>query len=199
MLSLLSRMRDSTDGTVRVDGVDVRDWDLTSLRTRTAVVAQDLFLFTGTVLDNVRLFDSSISEERAWHALELCGAAEFVRELPDQLQARVEERGATFSQGQRQLLAFARALITEPSLLLLDEATASIDSHSEERLQRAMATALRDRTAIVVAHRLSTVRHADNILVLDRGRIQESGTHEQLQAKDGIYADMLRRATQDNP
>jgi len=163
-----------------------------SLRRRVGVVAQDLFLFTGSVLDNVRLFDRTISEERAMQALDLVGAGDFVRSLDKGLHAPVEERGGTFSQGQRQLLAFARALATDPSVLVLDEATASIDSASEARLQRALQIALQHRTALVVAHRLSTVQHADQILVVEKGRIVERGTHRELVQKNGVYAGMLR-------
>ena len=176
---------------MKVDGKDVRDLDLQQLRTRIAFVAQDLFLFTGTVLDNVRLFDPMISEERVWAALRTVGAEDFVARLPDGLRTQVQERGATLSQGERQLIAFARALVQEPDVLLLDEATASIDSQSEVRLQRALTVALHGRTALVVAHRLSTVRAADRILVLERGRIVEAGNHDELVARGGAYARML--------
>jgi len=176
---------------VRIDGVDVRELQVESLRARIAYVAQDLFLFTGTVLDNVRLFDPRIGEERVWKALETVGAADFVRRLPQGVLSAVEERGGTFSQGERQLLAFARALVTEPDVLVLDEATSSIDSESEARLQQALEVSLRGRTALVVAHRLSTVRSADRILVMERGRIVESGRHAELVAHGGVYARML--------
>jgi ATP-binding cassette, subfamily B, multidrug efflux pump len=191
VLSLVARMRDVGAGAVRIDGVDVRELALSDLRTRVAYVAQDLFLFTGTVLDNVRLFDPSIDEARVRAALETVGAAAFVDRLPQGLLSPVEERGGTFSQGERQLLAFARALVADPDVLVLDEATASIDSASEARLQQALAVALRGRTALVVAHRLSTVRDADRILVLEKGRIVESGTHEELLDRGGAYAAML--------
>jgi ATP-binding cassette subfamily B multidrug efflux pump len=192
ILSLVSRLRDPRSGHVRIGGVDTKKWDVHSLRRRVGVVAQDLFLFTGSVLDNVRLFDRTISEERAMQALDLVGAGDFVRSLDKGLHAPVEERGGTFSQGQRQLLAFARALATDPSVLVLDEATASIDSASEARLQRALQIALQHRTALVVAHRLSTVQHADQILVVEKGRIVERGTHRELVQKNGVYAGMLR-------
>jgi ABC-type multidrug transport system fused ATPase/permease subunit len=194
LLSLVARLRDVSAGSVRIDGVDVRDLDVGDLRRRIAFVAQDLFLFTGSVLDNVRLFDRRIDEARVWRALETVGADAFVRGLPDGLATAVQERGGTFSQGERQLLAFARALVTEPDVLVLDEATASIDSASELRLQQALEIALRGRTALVVAHRLSTVQKADCILVLDHGRIVESGRHAQLAAAGGVYASMLTHA-----
>jgi ABC-type multidrug transport system fused ATPase/permease subunit len=182
---------------VRIDGTDVRELDLADLRRRVAYVAQDLFLFTGSVLDNVRLFDPSIDEAGVWRALETVGAAEFVRKLPQGLASPVQERGGTFSQGERQLLAFARALVVDPDVLVLDEATASIDSASEARLQQALEVSLRGRTALVVAHRLSTVRAADRILVLERGHIVESGRHHELVQKRGHYAAMLAHAEHD--
>ena len=197
VLALVARLREVTRGAVRIDGTDVRELDLADLRRRVAYVAQDLFLFTGSVLDNVRLFDPSIDEARVWRALETVGAAEFVRKLPQGLASPVQERGGTFSQGERQLLAFARALVVDPDVLVLDEATASIDSASEARLQQALEVSLRGRTALVVAHRLSTVRAADRILVLERGRIVESGRHDELVQKRGHYAAMLAHAEHD--
>ena len=196
VLSLVSRLRDPQRGTVSIGGIDAVDWDLHALRRRVGVVAQDLFLFTGSVLDNVRLFDRTIGEDRVMQALELVGAADFVRALEKGLHAPVEERGGTFSQGQRQLLAFARALVTDPSVLVLDEATASIDSASEERLQFALRRALQSRTALVVAHRLSTVQHADRILVVEKGRVVEQGTHQDLVRQNGVYAAMLRACSE---
>lgn len=197
VLALVARLREVTRGAVRIDGTDVRELELADLRRRVAYVAQDLFLFTGSVLDNVRLFDPTVDEARVWRALETVGAAEFVRKLPQGLASPVQERGGTFSQGERQLLAFARALVVDPDVLVLDEATASIDSASEARLQQALEVSLRGRTALVVAHRLSTVRAADRILVLERGRIVESGRHDELVARRGHYAAMLAHAEHD--
>jgi ATP-binding cassette, subfamily B, multidrug efflux pump len=197
LLSLVARLRDVSGGCVRIDGHDVRELAIDDLRARVAYVAQDLFLFTGSVLDNVRLFDLQIDEARVWRALETVGAADFVRALPGGLLTAVEERGATFSQGERQLLAFARALVVEPDVLVLDEATASIDSESEARLQRALVAALSGRTALVVAHRLSTVRNADRILVLEHGAIVESGTHGELIARHGRYWRMVSQVDHD--
>ena len=148
LLALVSRLRDADAGSVKVDDIDVRNLDISQLRSRIAFVAQDLFLFTGTVMDNVRLFNPKVSEARVWKALETVGAADFVRALPEGLQSPVAERGSTFSQGERQLLAFARALVTDPDVLVLDEATASIDSESEERLQRALKTVLNQRQIV---------------------------------------------------
>ncbi len=191
VLTLVARLREVTAGAVRLDGIDVRELDPSSLRRRIAYVAQDLFLFTGSVLDNVRMFDPKVAEARVWQALETVGAADFVRKLPQGLASPVEERGGTFSQGERQLLAFARALVADPDVLVLDEATASIDSASEARLQQALEVSLRGRTALVVAHRLSTVRNADRILVIERGRIIEAGRHAELVAQSGVYASMI--------
>lgn len=191
LLTLVSRLQDPDSGRVLVDGTDVRDMDVTALRQRVGTVTQDVFLFTGTILDNIRLFDTTMSEEKAWHCLEVVGAADFVRRLPDGIRAQVEERGSTFSQGERQLLAFARALATDPDLLVLDEATASIDTTTEEHLQRALRKALQGRTALVVAHRLSTVRDADLILVMQKGRIVERGSHADLIGRGGVYARMV--------
>ncbi|MCC6673161.1 MAG: ABC transporter ATP-binding protein [Planctomycetes bacterium] len=193
LLSLLSRLRDPDSGRVLLDGVDLRDLDLTALRRRIAVVQQDVFLFTGTVLDNVRLFDPAIPEAKAEAALRAVGAWEFVQRLPDGLHAKVEERGATFSQGERQLLSFARAIAHDPDVLILDEATANIDTASEARIQEGLRVLLQGRTSLVVAHRLSTVQRADRIVVLQRGRIVEDGDHASLLARGGLYARMLHR------
>ena len=193
ILSLISRLADPQHGRVLLDGHDLRDLDLDSVRRRIAVVPQDVFLFTGSILDNVRLFDDSIAEERVHAALEAVGALEFVSRLPGGLQGEVEERGANFSQGERQLLSFARALAHDPDVLVLDEATASIDTESEARIQAALRVLLRGRTALIVAHRLSTVRDADLILVLREGRIVEAGAHAELAAAGGAYATMLQK------
>jgi ATP-binding cassette subfamily B protein len=194
VLSMLSRLQDPDSGRVSIDGVDLRELDIVGLRQRIAVVPQDVYLFAGTILENVRLFDESISEEQVAKALAAVGAREFVEEKLGGLDAEVKERGATFSQGEKQLLSFARALATGPDVLILDEATASIDTESELRIQRALRELLRDRTCVVVAHRLSTVRHADEILVMRDGEIVERGTHDSLLAANGLYRDMHNRA-----
>jgi ATP-binding cassette subfamily B protein len=194
VLALLSRLMDPQRGRVLLDGHDLRALDAQSLRRRVAVVPQDVFLFTGSVLDNVRLFDDTISEERVSKALGTVGAWDFVQRLNGGLHAKVEERGATLSQGERQLLSFARALAFDPDVLVLDEATASIDSESEARIQKALQVVLRGRTSLIVAHRLSTVRDADRILVLQKGRIVEQGEHRELLGRNGLYAKMVRQA-----
>lgn len=194
LLSMLSRLQDPDQGQILIDGMDVRDLDIRDLRRRIAVVPQDVFLFQGSILDNVRLFDDSISEQRVTEALTALGALDFVLARPGGLHATVQERGSTLSQGEKQLLSFARALASDPDILVLDEATASIDTQSELRIQEALITLLRDRTCIVVAHRLSTVRDADQILVMQDGKITERGSHQQLIAGNGLYATMLHHA-----
>ncbi|MCA8956638.1 MAG: ATP-binding cassette domain-containing protein, partial [Planctomycetes bacterium] len=191
LLSMLSRLQDPDRGRVLLDGVDLRELRVEDLRRRVAVVLQNVLLFSGSILENVRLFDPDISREQVEAALEAVGATEFVAARHGGLDAAVEERGATFSLGERQLLSFARALVADPEVLILDEATASIDSDSEARIQQALATLLRGRTCIVVAHRLSTVRHADQILVMQDGRIVERGRHDDLVAHRGVYQRML--------
>ncbi len=191
LIQLLARFRDPTAGRILVGGVDLRDLDLRAHRSRIGIVLQDVFLFAADILENVRLFDPAISEERVVRALETVQALDLV-ERAGGLHAKVGERGATFSQGERQLLAFARALCRDPQILVLDEATANIDTETERRIQQAMAAVVRGRTTFVIAHRLSTVRHADRILVIDGGRIVERGSHDELLARGGLYAKLAR-------
>jgi ATP-binding cassette subfamily B protein len=185
--SLLLRLYEYDDGVIRLDGVDIRAIERHELRRRFAVVPQDVFLFGGTLLENVT-FGSVVDEARARDALVQVGAWERVVERRGGLDAVVDERGANFSAGERQLIAFARALYRDPSILILDEATANIDSETEAQLQRAVLTLLEGRTSIVIAHRLSTIQHADRILVFHRGEIVEQGTHDELLAQAGVYA-----------
>lgn len=187
LANLLMRFYDVSAGAVLVDGVDVREWDLPRLRRSIGMVLQDVFLFAGDITANLRLGDASISDERLRRAAEEVGALAFIEALPKGFDTAVKERGAGLSVGQKQLLAFARALAFDPQILILDEATASIDSETEEHIQRALERLLVGRTSLVIAHRLSTIRRADRILVLHKGRLREQGTHQELLAKRGIY------------
>jgi ATP-binding cassette, subfamily B, multidrug efflux pump len=187
LANLLLRFYDVDSGAVRVDGVDVREWDPARLRRSIAMVLQDVFLFSGTVAQNVRLGEESITDERVrWAAAEV-HALPFIEKLPGGLDAPVRERGAGLSVGQKQLIAFARALAFDPKILILDEATSSIDTETEQLIQKALDRLLTGRTSIVIAHRLSTVQKADRILVMHKGEIREQGTHQELLALRGIY------------
>jgi ATP-binding cassette, subfamily B, multidrug efflux pump len=187
LASLLLRFYDVTSGAVRIDGVDVREWDPQALRQSMGIVLQDVFLFSGTIADNIRLGSPRISAERLLWAAAESHALDFVQRLPDGLDTVVRERGAGLSQGQKQLVAIARALAYDPRILILDEATASIDSETEARIQDALDRLLVGRTSLVIAHRLSTVQRADRIVVLHKGELREQGTHHELLARRGIY------------
>ena len=185
--NLLMRFYDIQRGRILLDGVDLRDWDLKSLRENFAVVLQEVFLFSGTIAGNIRLGREDITEERVGWAAREVHADRFIEKLKDGYQAEVRERGAGLSVGQKQLISFARALAFDPALLILDEATSSIDTETEQLIQRAIERVMRDRTSIVVAHRLSTIQNADRIIVLHHGEIREQGTHQQLLTKRGLY------------
>jgi ATP-binding cassette subfamily B protein len=192
LANLLLRLYDVDEGAVRLDGRDVREWDLDALRRGVGLVLQDVFLFAGSVRDNLRLGDRGMSEERIrWAAAEV-GADAFIDRLREGLDEPLRERGAGLSVGEKQLLAFARVLAFDPHVLVLDEATASIDSQSEARIQEALERLLVRRTAIVIAHRLSTVQRADRILVLHHGELREQGTHRELLRRGGLYARLHR-------
>ena len=185
--NLLMRFYDIQRGRILLDGVDIRDWDLKALRENFAVVLQEVFLFSGTVEGNIRLGRDEISEERVKWAAQEVHADRFISRLKDTYKAEVRERGAGLSVGQKQLVSFARALAFDPALLILDEATSSIDTETEQLIQRAIERVMRDRTSIVVAHRLSTIQNADRIIVLHHGQIREQGTHQELLVQRGLY------------
>ncbi len=188
IINILNRFYDIQKGAIKVDGVDIRDYELLAFRKRIAVVLQDVFLFAGTVLENITLRDDRFTREEVIKAAKLIGADKFIEKLPGGYDYKVMERGATLSMGQRQLISFVRALVFDPDILILDEATSSIDPETESVIQFAIETLIAKRTSIIIAHRLSTIRHADNILVLEKGQIKEFGPHEELlKMDDGHY------------
>jgi len=185
--NLLMRFYDVQRGRILLDGVDLREWDLQALRENFAVVLQDIFLFSGSIEGNIRLGRQDISEERVKWAAQEVSAEPFINRLQGGYRAEVKERGAGLSVGQKQLISFARALAFDPAILILDEATSSIDTETEQLIQQAIARVMRNRTSIVVAHRLSTIQRADQIIVLHHGQIRERGTHQELLAHHGLY------------
>jgi ATP-binding cassette subfamily B multidrug efflux pump len=187
IISLLMRFYDVQKGAVKIDGVDVKDMDLSELRRRYGVVLQDPFLFTGTVEGNIRLGTKSITDEEVEKAAEDVNLAEFIRALPQGFKEEVRERGSTLSTGQKQLISFARALAHDPKILILDEATSSVDTETEMRVRDALNRMVEGRTSVVIAHRLSTIQRADKIIVMHKGQVREVGTHQKLLAQHGIY------------
>jgi ATP-binding cassette subfamily B protein len=185
--SLMMRFYDIQRGSILVDGVDVRKQDLTALRRRFGVVLQDPFLFTGTIADNIRLGSSWITDERLQRAADEVNVGDFIRTLPQQFAEPVRERGATLSTGQKQLISFARALAHDPGILILDEATSSVDTDTELRVRLALSRMITGRTSVLIAHRLSTIQRADTILVMHKGQLREHGTHQQLLTQRGLY------------
>lgn len=192
LMSLLCRFYEVQKGAILIDGVDIREMTQEDLRAKIAIVMQDVFLFHGTVAENIRLGNQAISDERIEQVSRETGFADFVDRFPNRYRTGVRERGATLSTGQKQLLSFTRALAFDPEVLILDEATANIDTESEERLQGAVATLCAGRTSLVIAHRLSTIQRADRILVIHHGQLVEQGTHEELIAMDGMYRRLYR-------
>jgi ATP-binding cassette subfamily B protein len=187
---LIGRFYEFQDGRLLVDGHDIRRLDLDDYRRQVGVVPQEPFLFSGTVRDNIRYGDPAASDEEVWAVAQRISAGQWLDALPHGLDTDVGERGANLSMGQRQLVALARVMLKDPAVLILDEATASVDPFTETQIQEGLEAIMRDRTAIIIAHRLSTVRHADRILVMDQGRIIEEGSHEGLLAQGGHYADL---------
>ena len=194
IISLLNRFYEIQGGKILIDGHAINDYDVFALRRRIAVVLQDVFLFSGTVLENITLRDSEISEEQVIEAAKMIGAHQFIQKLPGGYHYQVMERGATLSMGQRQLISFVRALVFNPDILILDEATSSIDPESEAIIQHAIEKLMARRTSIIIAHRLSTVRNAANILVLDKGEVLEYGPHDRLlEMENGKYRELYEK------
>ena len=197
LIRLLGRFYNFQRGTIFLDGVDLLDLDSKDLRQRIGVVMQDFHIFSGTILDNITLGNPNISDERGIEAARAVNADNFIESLPESYQTELVERGQNLSQGQRQLLAFARVLAADPEILVLDEATASIDTETEEIIQSALKTIMKGRTSILIAHRLKTIQEADRILVLKNGRVKEIGTHDQLMANKDVYYTLSQLQFQD--
>jgi ATP-binding cassette subfamily B protein len=187
IVNLIPRFYDVTKGAVKIDGLDVRDVTAASLRAQIGVVLQDSFLFSTTIKENIRYGKPEASDEEVYAAAKLAYADTFIERLPQKYDTMLGERGSGLSQGQRQLIAIARAALSDPRILILDEATSSVDTRTERLIQSALEKLLHGRTSFVIAHRLSTIRHADQVLVLDGGQIIERGTHEELLKRGGFY------------
>lgn len=190
--NLISRFYDPTEGKVKIDGYDLRDMKVQNLRSNISVVLQDTFIFSGSIMDNIRFGRPEANDEEVIESAKIVGAHEFILRLADGYDTEVEERGNILSAGERQLLSFARALLADPKILILDEATASIDTEAEMKIQEALRKLLNGRTAIMIAHRLSTIREADNIIVLENGRILEQGNHDELIEQEGEYYSLVK-------
>jgi ATP-binding cassette subfamily B protein len=199
LIRLLSRFYDFPDGHIFLDGIDLNRIHSHDLRRRIGVVLQDFHIFSGTIYDNIALGDPAIDLAAAERAARTVNAHEFISALPEGYQTELSERGANLSQGQRQLLAFARVLAANPEILVLDEATANIDTHTEQLIQDALLKLTEGRTSIIIAHRLQTIQEADRILVMDSGRVAELGSHAELLAAGGLYANLHRLQFQSDP
>lgn len=188
--SLLMRFYDIKDGSLKIDDVDIREYDIQHLRSQIGLVSQDVFLFSGTVLDNIKFGRPEATIEEVNEVLDIVAAQEFIDALPDGLETELGERGKGLSAGQRQMISFARTLLTDPKILILDEATAAVDAYTESKIQEALDHLLANRTSIVIAHRLTTIRNSDRILVLDKGELVEEGDHDTLMSKGGLYSEL---------
>jgi ATP-binding cassette subfamily B protein len=191
IISILNRLYPYQNGQILLDNQPLEDYSLNTLRSSIGVVLQDVFLFSGSIVDNITLRNPQITMEKVIEAAKMIGMHDFIMQLPGGYDYQVMERGATLSLGQRQLLSFIRALLYDPSILILDEATSSIDTESEQMIEKAIDTLIKGRTSVVIAHRLSTIRKADTIIVLDKGEIKEMGTHKELLEKGGFYANLI--------
>ncbi len=187
IINILNRFYEIQKGEILVDQTPVKHYELSALRKQTGMVLQDVFLFSGSIFENITLRDSNVTREQVIHAAKMLGAHDFIMRLPGGYDYNVMERGATLSLGQRQLISFIRALVFNPDILILDEATSSVDTETEQVIQHAIENLITDRTSIIIAHRLSTIRRADQILVLDKGEVKEIGTHEELLLQNGYY------------
>ena len=187
LINLVMRMYDVSEGAIKIDGIDIRDISQESLRSQIGVVLQETFLFSGTIYDNIAYAKPGATRDEVITAAKIAGAHSFIMKLPNAYNTKVGERGQTLSGGERQRVAIARALLHNPRILILDEATASLDTETEKQIQDALQKLIADRTTLAIAHRLSTLRNATRILVLDKGELAEMGTHEELMRKRGIY------------
>ena len=193
IINLIPRFYDVTGGAVRIDGMDVRDVTAASLRKQIGIVLQDTFLFSDTVMNNIRFGRPDATDEEVMAAAQLAQADEFIQRLPEGYETVLGERGSGLSQGQRQLLAIARAALADPRILILDEATSSVDTRTERQIQQALDGLLKGRTSFVIAHRLSTIRNADQVLVVEDGEIVERGKHDELLARRGAYYELYMK------
>lgn len=187
IINLLTLFYEINSGAITIDGRNIKSVGKSGLRRRIGLVLQDTFLFSGTVIDNIRFGRLDASDQECIHAAELAEADQFIRQLPEGYQTILSERAGNLSQGQRQLLAITRVILANPDILILDEATSSVDTRTELRIQKALLTLMKGRTSFVIAHRLSSIRDADQVLVIDKGTIVEKGTHQELLAMQGIY------------
>ena len=190
--NLLTRMYDINKGSITIDGRDIRNYEVEYLRSQISIVLQDVFLFSDSIANNIKLYQNYITDEQMEEAARMIGADRFINDLPGRFDFQVQERGATLSAGQRQLISFIRAIIQNPKILILDEATASVDNETEELIQEATQVLLSGRTSIVIAHRLATIKNADQILVMEKGEIKERGTHQELLEQDGLYKQLIK-------
>ncbi|MFX1406713.1 MAG: ABC transporter ATP-binding protein, partial [Promethearchaeota archaeon] len=193
LISLLARFYEFQKGEIKIDGINIRDITLDSFRRNVGIVQQDVFLFSGTLEENIRYGKPDATEEELWNAIRAVHAEEFIKYLPEGLKTQIGERGKGLSLGQKQIISFARALLSDPKILILDEATSSVDAYTEAVIQEALQELLSNRTSIIIAHRLSTVVNADRIIVMERGKIIEEGNHNSLLARNGKYAQLYRQ------